>query len=407
MTVRAGSHAASLRTGAVRNLYVHAPFCARRCCYCDFAVTVDRRPDSARWLNAIRRELSSVLSGGEAALADELETLYVGGGTPSVLDPECIAALADVAGRERMRGSGFEWTVEANPESFTGQVAHGWASAGVNRISFGVQSFDSGALKWMGRLHSAAEAGEAVARAKSAGVVNLSVDLIFGLPGSVGRDWRDDIERALHLDVPHVSLYGLTVEEATPLARFVREGRVAMAGEARYRDEYLYACEALAAAGYRHYEVSNFARPGFASLHNRACWRGAPYLGLGNGAHSYVGGRRWWNERDWARYARRVEGDGSGRAGSEALTSQQRRLEALWLALRTARGVEENAVGRPAAPLLGTWRNRGLAVDAGDSVRLTPNGWLMLDELTLELDAALENDGQERTRRRRSETTTG
>lgn len=402
MTVRSGGRAASLRTGGLRNLYVHAPFCARRCCYCDFAVTVDRSPDSARWLNAIRSELSSLQSSGEAALADELETLYVGGGTPSVLDPESVGALADVVGRERMRGSGFEWTVEANPESFTDQVARGWASAGVNRISFGVQSFDAGALQWMGRLHSAAEAGEAVDRAKAAGVTNLSVDLIFALPQSMGRSWRDDIERTLHLDVPHVSLYGLTVEEATPLARFVREGRVAMAGEARYRDEYLYAAETLVAAGYRHYEVSNFARPGFASLHNRACWRGAPYLGLGNGAHSYVGGRRWWNERDWAGYVRRVEGDGSGRAGSEALTSQQRRLEALWLALRTAEGVDANAVGHSAAALLGTWRNRGLAADAGDSVRLTPNGWLVLDELTLELEAALENTGHERTRQKQA-----
>lgn len=407
MTVRSGGRAASLRTGGLRNLYVHAPFCARRCCYCDFAVTVDRSPDSARWLNAIRSELSSLQSSGEAALADELETLYVGGGTPSVLDPESVGALADVVGRERMRGSGFEWTVEANPESFTDQVARGWASAGVNRISFGVQSFDAGALQWMGRLHSAAEAGEAVDRAKAAGVANLSVDLIFALPQSTGRNWRDDIERALHLDVPHVSLYGLTVEEATPLARFVREGRVAMAGEARYRDEYLYAAETLAAAGYRHYEVSNFARPGFASLHNRACWRGAPYLGLGNGAHSYVGGRRWWNERDWAGYVRRVEGDGSGRAGSEALTSQQRRLEALWLALRTAEGVDANAVGRPAAALLGTWRNRGLAADAGDSVRLTPNGWLVLDELTLELEAALENTGHGHTPQEQAEAATG
>lgn len=407
MTVRAPGRAASLRTGAVCNLYVHAPFCARRCCYCDFAVTVDRSPDSARWLNAIRSELSSLQSSGEAALADELETLYVGGGTPSVLDPESVGALADVVGRERMRGSGFEWTVEANPESFTDEVARGWASAGVNRISFGVQSFDAGALKWMGRLHSAAEAEQAVDRAKTAGLANLSVDLIFGLPRSTGRDWSDDIERALHLDVPHISLYGLTVEEATPLARFVREGRVAMAGEARYRDEYLYAAEALAAAGYRHYEVSNFARPGFASRHNRACWRGAPYLGLGNGAHSYVGERRWWNERDWARYVRRVEGDGSGRAGREDLTSQQRRLEALWLGLRTAEGVDANSVGRPVATLLGTWRNRGLAADAGDSVRLTPNGWLVLDELTLELDAALENAGHERARPKQAEAATG
>ncbi len=407
MTVRAGARAAPPPVEAVRNLYVHAPFCARRCCYCDFAVTVDRSPDSTRWLNAIRSELSSLQARGEARLADELETLYVGGGTPSVLDPECVAALADVAGRGRMRGSQFEWTVEANPESFTDQVARSWAAAGVNRISFGIQSFDSGALKWMGRLHSAAEAGEAVARAKAAGVESLSVDLIFGLPGILGRDWNDDIERVLCLDVPHVSLYGLTVEEATPLAGFVREGRFAVAGEARYRDEYLQAAETLSGAGYRHYEVSNFARPGFASLHNRACWRGSSYIGLGNGAHSYVGGRRWWNERDWAGYARRVERDGSGRVGSEALSSQQRRLEALWLALRTAEGVDANAFGRPAAPVLRTWRDRGLATHAGGAVRLTSDGWLVLDELTLELDAAMENEQSRYDLGSGPETTTG
>jgi len=407
VTVGAGAGAAPLRVEAVRNLYVHAPFCARRCCYCDFAVTVDRSPDSRRWLNAIRSELSSLQARGEARLADELETLYVGGGTPSVLDPECVGALTDVVGRARMRGSECEWTVEANPESFTDEVARGWAAAGVNRISFGIQSFDSGALKWMGRLHSAAEAGEAVARAKAAGVGNLSVDLIFGLPGILGRDWKDDIERVLCLDVPHVSLYGLTVEEATPLARFVREGRVAVAGETRYRDEYLQAAEALSAAGYTHYEVSNFARPGFASLHNRACWRGAPYVGLGNGAHSYVGGRRWWNERDWAAYARGVEDGGNGRAGSETLTSEQRRLEALWLALRTAEGVEAKAFGRPAAPVLRTWRERGVATDAGGTLRLTCNGWLVLDELTIELDAVMENERYAYNLRGEPETTTG
>lgn len=391
MTARAGARGAPLRPETVRNLYVHAPFCARKCCYCDFAVTVDRSPDGTRWLGAIRSELSSLPGLGEAQLADELDTLYIGGGTPSVLDPESIAALAGAVGRERMRGPEFEWTVEANPESFTDQVARSWAAAGVNRISLGVQSFDSGALKWMGRLHSAAEAERAVARAKAAGVRNLSVDLIFGLPGILDRDWKEDVERVLHLDVPHISLYGLTVEESTPLARFVREGRVAMTGDARYRDEYLHAAKALADAGYRHYEVSNFARPGYASRHNRACWRGAAYLGLGNGAHSCVGGRRWWNERDWAQYVRRVEREGSGRAGSEALTSQQRRLEALWLALRTVEGVDAKDMGPAAAPVLRTWRDRGLATHVGNAVRLTPDGWLVLDELTLELDAALEN----------------
>lgn len=373
----------------IGNVYVHAPFCARRCCYCDFAVTVDRRPDSTRWLDAIRTELVALESTGDAPLADALETLYVGGGTPSVLDPRSLGALAGVFGSRRMRDRGLEWTAEANPESFTEGVAREWAACGVNRISFGVQSFSRQALKWMGRLHTATDAEQAVRRARTAGVASLSVDLIFGLPGSVVRNWQDDLQRALRLDVPHISLYGLTIEKGTPLARQVREGRVSIADENRYRDEYLMAAEVLSQAGYEHYEVSNFARPRFASRHNRACWRGAPYLGLGNGAHSYFGGRRWWNERDWARYATRVAQSGSARAGSEELTPEQRRLEALWLALRTATGIETAPPGTAASQVLRRWRCAGLAEGSKGGVRLTPNGWLILDDLTLELHASL------------------
>lgn len=373
----------------IGNVYVHAPFCARRCCYCDFAVTVDRRPDSAGWLDAIRTEFEALRTAGEAPLASDIETLYVGGGTPSLLDPCSLGALARLVGARRMRSRGFEWTAEANPESFTEGVAREWAASGVNRISFGVQSFSPQALKWMGRLHTAADAEQAVRRAKTAGVANLSADLIFGLPDTVVRSWKEDLDRALRLEVPHISLYGLTVEDGTPLARLVRQGRASIAGESRYRDEYLFAAEMLSRAGYEHYEVSNFARRGFASRHNRACWRGAPYLGLGNGAHSYFGGRRWWNERDWARYAGRVAESGSGRAGSEELSVEQQRLEAVWLALRTKTGVDPAALAPAASQVLGTWRIRGLAVPSNGRVRLTPEGWLVLDDLTVELDAAL------------------
>lgn len=380
------------RRDVIANVYVHAPFCARRCCYCDFAVTVDRRPDSARWLDTIRAELEALEASGDVPLADAIETLYVGGGTPSLLDPQSLGELAGLFGYQWAPDGGVEWTAEANPESFTEDVAREWAACGVNRISFGVQSFSPQALKWMGRLHTAADAADAVRRARTAGVANLSVDLIFGLPGSVPRSWKEDLDRALDLDVPHVSLYGLTVEKGTPLARRVREGRVATADENRYRDEYLLAAEVLSRADYEHYEVSNFARPGFASRHNRACWRGAPYLGLGNGAHSYFAERRWWNEVDWALYATRVAESGSGRAGSEELTPKQRRLESLWLGLRTAAGIETAMIGTAPGQVLRRWRIAGLADRSNGRVRLTPQGWLVLDDLTLELDAALDED---------------
>ncbi|MDE2752873.1 MAG: radical SAM family heme chaperone HemW [Gemmatimonadota bacterium] len=375
--------------GRIGNVYVHAPFCARRCCYCDFAVTVDRRPDSTRWLDTIRTELKTLEATGDAPLADALETLYVGGGTPSLLDPRSLGALAGLFGLGPVRDRRIEWTAEANPESFTAAVAHEWATCGVNRISFGVQSFSPKALRWMGRLHTAADAVQAVRRARAAGVRNLSIDLMFGLPGSVERNWRDDLDRALQLDVPHISLYGLTIEKSTALARQVREGRVSIARDDRYRDEYLLAAELLSRAGYEHYEVSNFSRAGFASRHNRACWRGAPYLGLGNGAHSYFAGRRWWNERDWGAYATRVAESGTGRAGSEELTAGQRRLEALWLSLRTVAGIDGTGLDTAACQVLRRWKTTGLADGANGRVRLTAQGWLVLDDLTLELDTCL------------------
>ena len=379
--------------GVIASVYVHAPFCARRCRYCDFAVEVDRRPRGSRWLGAIRRELDTLLESGEAPLASRLRTLYVGGGTPSLLEPRYVAGLAEALGSGRVGHPELEWTVEANPESFDAKVARVWAAAGVNRVSLGVQSFDADALRWMGRLHGAAEVGAAVEHARAAGLTNLSLDLIFGLPDQVERSWEDDVARALELEVPHISLYGLTVEPGTALHRDVARRRARMPGEGRYRDEYLYAADTLSRAGYSHYEVSNFALPGFASRHNLACWRGEPYLGLGNGAHSHHRGRRWWNERDWPAYAESIAKSGRARAGGEAPTAEQARLESLWLGLRTADGLEERALDGAAAPVLRRWETAGRAVRSGGRTRLTPEGWLLLDELTVELESVLAASG--------------
>lgn len=376
-------------TTPITNVYVHAPFCARRCSYCDFAVHVDRSPDGWRWLGLIRKEFDTVRDSGEVPLAGLLDTLYVGGGTPSVLDPRCVAALADVVGRGRLASPELEWTAEANPESFTDEVARHWATGGVNRVSIGVQSFEPRALRWMGRLHSPEQAESAVSRARAAGIANVSIDLIFGLPPAVPRSWRADVERALDLGVPHISLYGLTVEKGTNLHRRVRRDVERMPPGSRYRDEYLFAADALTSAGYGHYEVSNFALPGHSSHHNRACWTGAPYLGLGNGAHSFHSGRRWWNERDWHAYAELVEQCGSGRRDAEWLTPGQSRLENIWLSLRTVSGLDTASLGPGAGAVMRDWKAQGLARQIEGSIRLTPTGWLVLDELTLELDGAL------------------
>lgn len=388
MTRRRGGTA----PGTIRHVYVHAPFCARRCVYCDFAVRVDRAPDSRRWLAAVQREAETIRASGDAPLASELDTLYVGGGTPSLLDPRLLGKLPRALGLSAKARPAQEWTAEANPESFSRSVAEEWASRGVNRISFGVQSFDPGALKWMGRLHSPEDAERAVAKARAAGVSNVSIDLIFGLPDAVSRSWEDDLRRALRLAPSHVSLYGLTVEKGTRLFRAIDAGRGSLPSETRYQEEYLIAAETLSSAGYDHYEVSSFALPGFASRHNRAYWSGASYLGLGNGAHSFAGGRRWWNHRDWETYLDRVARRGSGRAGQERLSPAQSRLESIWLALRTARGFRADAPGEPAVRLVRKWKRRGLAaadLPGTAGVRLTPRGWLVLDTLAVELEGAI------------------
>ncbi|MGI9626144.1 MAG: radical SAM family heme chaperone HemW, partial [Longimicrobiales bacterium] len=283
------------------HVYVHAPFCSRRCVYCDFAVEVSSKPNGQAWFDAIINELRLLRDQG-VVVSEVPRTLYVGGGTPSLMPPELFGALGLHFGQPGGGAGEAEWTAEANPESFTQVVADSWARAGVNRVSLGVQTFSPEALRWMGRLHTPEDATDAVARARSAGIHNVSVDLIFGLPDDVTRSWSEDLQRALELEVPHVSLYGLTVERGTPLDRMISEERTGKPREGRYRDEFLAARDAMTEAGYVHYEVSNFALPGSESRHNQAYWNDAQYLGLGNGAHSYYGGRRWWNHRSWPRY---------------------------------------------------------------------------------------------------------
>jgi len=374
----------------VRNVYVHAPFCARRCFYCDFAVQVRRDADPEPWAEAIRRERALLDAEGRAELAPSLETLYVGGGTPSLLGDQAMAHLADALGRRHLVGPTLEWTAEANPESVTPALARAWRRAGVNRMSLGVQSFQETVLRWMGRLHGAEGARRAVAEIRAAGIADLSVDLIFGLPEGLPRDWRADLQAAIALDVPHISLYGLTAETGTPLARGVTEGRISMAGEARYEEEYLEASERLGSAGYHQYEVSNFARDGAESRHNRAYWDDRPYLGLGNSSHSYLPPLRRWNLREWPAYLSEVESDRLPVGGEELPAVAARRLEWIWLGLRTDRGLPlERLPGVGVEARIRDWIRRGLAGKDEDRIRLTARGWLLLDTLAVELDEAL------------------
>ncbi len=370
----------------VRSVYVHVPFCHGRCFYCDFAVTVARDVDPANWLRAIGKELDRVRDEGVFILDDSLDTLFVGGGTPSTLGPKAMTGLAALLGPASLESPSLEWTVEANPESFDAEVAEGWARAGVNRISLGVQSFQARALKWLHRLHGPGQALEAIRAARAAGILNLNVDLIFGLSPDVERDWKADLDAVLELEVPHLSLYGLTVEKGTPLARALEEGALSHPVDETFREQFLEADRRLVAAGYSHYEVSNFALPGFEARHNRVYWERGSYLGLGNSAHSFNPPLRRWNLRDWGAYQRSCLEGGVPWVDQETLGPEESRLESLWLGLRTDRGIPLRDLGCESSALADHWISEGYARRVGGTVQLTPEGWLLLDQFVIELD---------------------
>ena len=332
------------------HVYIHVPFCARRCSYCDFSIAVRRRIPADEYVTCIMRESVGQSDGRtvgrEMFSAGGIRTLYFGGGTPSLLPAESIRRLISHA-----LGAGppsdTEITLEANPEDVTPDNAHAWRAAGINRISLGAQSFDDAVLRWMHRSHDARRTGEAVAQLRSAGFENISLDLIFALPDELKRDWASDLERAIALEPTHLSLYGLTVEERTPLARWVSRGATSAPSGDRYAEEYLLAHERLAARGYDFYEVSNAARPGFTSRHNSAYWSGAPYTGLGPAAHSFTGRSRRWNLSAWQAYRDAVMAELSPVESEEVLTDEDRDLESVYLGLRTSAGVPIVALCRP------------------------------------------------------------
>jgi oxygen-independent coproporphyrinogen-3 oxidase len=370
---------------APRHVYVHVPFCRRRCSYCDFAIAVRRTVPVREFIDSLAREI-------EIRYPDQpprdIDTLYFGGGTPSSLGGDGVAGLLDRL-RARFRfDDRAEVTLEANPDDVTAESASAWRAAGVNRLSIGAQSFDARVLAWMHRTHSADQIERAVTAARAAGIHNLSLDLIFALPASLGRDWDDDVRRALALDPAHLSLYGLTVEPATPLARWRERRLVQEAPDDVYEREFLAADETLAASGFEHYEVSNYARPGSRARHNSSYWRHVAYDGFGPSAHSFDARRRRWNDREFAEWSRRLAAGGDPCAGDEVLTQEDVDTERIYLGLRTSDGVD---MAQPDlsvdAAMLDRWVASGWAVRDEISLRLTARGWLRLDALATDLTA--------------------
>ena len=393
----------------VPHVYIHVPFCVRRCSYCDFSIAVRKHVPGSEYVHAVLRELELLRSspgwvnpgaqprGPEASAtppaqppprgpeATELETLYLGGGTPSLLPALDLARLLTSLFHAFGSTPSFdavEVTLEANPEDVTPERVQAWRAAGINRVSLGAQSFDDRVLQWMHRSHDATRIGAAVGDLRAGGIDNISLDLIFALPADLRRDWGRDLDHALALRPTHLSLYGLTVEPRTPLDRWISRGATQLPADDRYAEEYLLAHDKLSAVGYQFYEVSNAARDGFRSRHNSAYWSGEPYLGLGPAAHSFDGRTRRWNLSAWEAYRRAITEGRSPIESEEVLTAEEQELERVYLALRTSDGL---ALSNFPTFQLSGWVAEGWAVEEGGRVRCTPEGWLRLDGLVAKL----------------------
>jgi len=349
-TKRAGRDAVVLpepHAAASLGVYLHLPFCLSKCYYCDFdsasLASIGGEALARRYLDALGVEMD-LRAASEEFRGALVETIYLGGGTPTVLPAEWLAELIERLRKRFDFAESAEITVEANPKTVDDGKMAELLEAGVNRISLGVQSLRDDTLRTLGRAHSAAEAKEAVRIARAAGCRNLSVDLLYGVPGQSLAEWQASVREVVEVGPEHISAYGLSVEPGTPLAEAIAAGRVPEQDDELCAEMYEAAAEALTSAGYRHYEISNFARPGHECRHNRRYWAGAEYLGLGCSGHSYRRAVRWNNVAGARVYTEWLERGLLPVARTECLSAPRRVGEMLMLGLRREEGVGEEEV---------------------------------------------------------------
>ena len=365
-------------------IYVHLPFCPYICPYCDFAKWPLRRSSAQRYLRALLAEIESVPPQPAA-------TIFLGGGTPNTYDAQELAALVERL-RARFRaphGMRQEISIEINPELVAAGDMLVYREAGVDRVSIGVQSFDPDEIRTLGRGHTPEDVERAVAAARAAGMRSVSIDLIFGAPGTDAERWRRSLRRAIDLGVDHVSTYGLTVEEGTRFAAWQAREPRAFLDEDREADLYDIAISTLEAAGFEHYEISNFARPGHRSAHNANYWVNGEYLGFGVGAASYRGGERRVHTRSLEEYLEAVESGRPNTGESERLEPLAAAGEAIMLALRTSQGVDLHAfkerygvdVLTRYAPVVATYAKAGMLEVTHDALRLSRRGRFIANDV--------------------------
>lgn len=378
-------------------LYVHTPFCTTKCGYCDFySVPLSDRP-TGPLVDALLTELK--LQAG--ALADGASTVFVGGGTPTVLPDDQLSRLVEAVGEHVDGSADVEFTVEANPATLTASNAAILRRFGANRISMGAQSFDPADLAVLERIHSPEDIGPGVQIARDAGFEQVNLDLIFAIPGQTMGRWLDSLEKALSLGPEHLACYALTFEPNTVLTAKMQHGRITPCDEDLEADMLLAAHDRLTGQGFEHYEVSNYARPGCRCAHNVNYWRNESYLGIGPSAVSYLDGVRRKNVADWAKYTAMINETGAAAAESETLSDYHRAGETAWLALRLADGIDIEgfriqsglAAGDLFAASIARHSAGGHLVVTDESIRVSSKGLLLTDLIAADfLNEAMEQD---------------
>ena len=401
MTIIAPATTQSAKTEPIQqlletvSLYVHIPFCHTRCHYCDFNTYAGMLPLREPYVRALLTEIgmASALTKLPGGKPRRSRTIFFGGGTPSLLSVSQVSRILDACYNNFAVDEDAEITLEANPGTLSREQLVGLRAAGVNRLSMGAQSFDAELLKTLGRIHSPKDITQAVRDAQAAGFTSINVDFMFGLPGQTMRHWRETIERALDLHIEHLSLYSLIIEEGTPFYTWTHEGRITPGDEDLCADMYEYADERLHAAGYVNYEISNWSLPGFQSRHNLTYWHNLPYIGMGAGAYSSFGGRRFSNVREPAEYIRMLKAQQWPEVESETVDKAQAMSETAFLALRTAQGLHlptfEQRFALPFAQFAGDRlhmvEEAGLLERETEWLRLSKRGRLLGNEVFLRL----------------------
>lgn len=367
-------------------IYIHIPFCKQACHYCNFHFSTSLRYKN-EFIDALLKEIS--LSGRSPvppAQGEFVETIYFGGGTPSLLTKEEIKSILDKIKSVFLTDPGAEITLEANPDDISEKSLEAWKEAGINRLSIGVQSFFDEDLKWMNRAH---DAGEAVGSLQLAVryFSNITIDLIYGTPQLTNEKWKYNIDTAMGLGIPHLSCYALTVETKTPLDKMIREHKSPDVDPGKQSEQFLLLMHWLEQAGYEHYEISNFAKPGFRSRHNSSYWQGKPYYGFGPSAHSFHGTTRWWNVANNNQYIQSID-KGIIPFEQEELTTVQQLNERIMLSLRTSEGLDLNSLSVGSEQLAvksKKYIEKGLMKMENNILVLTKEGKLLADGIAADL----------------------